>query len=54
MRELLKTYLNHPTLKNAKKLCAYAHKHPFSLCLMTQFDTSLLEDAVHQIKMSET
>lgn len=46
MTKLLKAYLNQPTLKNALKLRAYALKHPFALCLLPQFDSDLLTDAL--------
>ena len=50
MTKLLQAYLNKPTLKNAEKIRAYSLRHPMALCMMTQFDTELFNDALHQIK----
>jgi hypothetical protein len=49
MTNLLKAYLNNRTLKNALKIRAYSLCHPMALCMMTQFDTELFNDALHQI-----
>ena len=48
MTKLLKTYLNKPTLNTALKIRTYLHKHPMCRCMLTQFDVSLLEDALYQ------
>jgi len=53
MTNLLKAYLNKPTLKNALKIRAYSLRHPMALCMMTQFDTEMFNDALRHVERGE-
>ena len=50
MTNLLKAYLNNRTLKNALKIRAYSLLHPMALCMMTQFDTEMFNDALLHVE----
>jgi hypothetical protein len=46
MLPLLVVYRDFPTLKNAKRVQAYAHKHPFAACLLPAEFIDIMNHAV--------
>ena len=47
MTKLLDAYKTCNSLKNAKRLRAYARSHPFAACLLNVVDADLLAEAIH-------
>ena len=45
MTKLIAKYLARPTLANAQRLVAYAHKHPFAGMTLSPLERGLLADA---------
>jgi hypothetical protein len=46
MNKVLDAYKTTNSLANARRLAAYARKHPFAVCLLTQVDSDLLTEAL--------
>lgn len=48
MTKLLKAYRANPTIENARKLAAYACKHPFAECMLDLGDHATVAQAKAQ------
>ena len=46
MTKLLTAYFNKPTLANAQKIVAHMRKHPMAACMLTAYDTQIMNNAV--------
>jgi hypothetical protein len=49
MNKVLDAYKTTNSLANARRLAAYARKHPFAVCLLTQVDSDLLTEALRLV-----
>jgi hypothetical protein len=49
MTKLITTYLATPTLKNAKKVEAYARQHMMARCTLTQLELGVLANAIDHV-----
>ena len=46
MKKLLLSYAKNPTIKKVRQIEAYARKHPFSICALTEAEQNVLDDVL--------
>ena len=46
MKKFLLSYAKNPTIKKVRQIEAYARKHPFSICALTEAEQNVLDDVL--------